>query len=162
MAGFWSILRKEGKPTRLDEVPADWESPVDIPGLNDPPPGDGTDIGAYEEQAQFGALIVTTNSDELDPGFDPDDLSLREAINLANTNSGPDVIEFDTSGIFATPTTITLSLGELIISEEVIISGPGSSQLTVDAAGAKRTFALGWMPKTTLTSTPFGNISYTV
>ena len=34
MAGFWSILKKEGKPTRLDEVPADWEAPVDIPNLN--------------------------------------------------------------------------------------------------------------------------------
>ena len=34
MAGFWSILKKEGKPMRLDEVPADWEAPVDIPNLN--------------------------------------------------------------------------------------------------------------------------------
>ncbi len=34
MAGFWSVLRKEGKPTHLDEIPADWEAPVDIPNLN--------------------------------------------------------------------------------------------------------------------------------
>lgn len=34
MAGFWSVLRNEGKPARLDEVPVDWEAPVDIPGLN--------------------------------------------------------------------------------------------------------------------------------
>ncbi|MCH2201998.1 MAG: hypothetical protein MK102_08510 [Fuerstiella sp.] len=33
MAGFWSILENEGKPTRLDQVPADWEAPVDLPNV---------------------------------------------------------------------------------------------------------------------------------
>lgn len=33
MAGFYSLLENEGKPTRPDEVPADWEAPVDLPGL---------------------------------------------------------------------------------------------------------------------------------
>ena len=31
MAGFWSILKKDGLAARLDEVPGEWESPVALP-----------------------------------------------------------------------------------------------------------------------------------
>jgi hypothetical protein len=38
LAGWRSILENEGKPVRLDEVPEDWESPVELPNK----PGDET------------------------------------------------------------------------------------------------------------------------
>ena len=31
LAGFRSILANEGRPVRLDQVPEDWECPVDLP-----------------------------------------------------------------------------------------------------------------------------------
>ena len=46
-------------------------------------------MGAYEV-----SLVVTTADDKLDPTYDPNDLSLREAIALANANPGPDTITF--------------------------------------------------------------------
>ena len=38
LAGWRSVLENEGKPVRLDEVPEDWESPVELPNR----PGDDT------------------------------------------------------------------------------------------------------------------------
>ena len=31
MAGWWSLLKQRGNPVKLTAVPADWESPVDLP-----------------------------------------------------------------------------------------------------------------------------------
>ena len=31
MAGWWSVLEKDGQPVRLEEVPGDWEAPVELP-----------------------------------------------------------------------------------------------------------------------------------
>ncbi|MBC7967321.1 MAG: hypothetical protein H7Z17_15505, partial [Fuerstia sp.] len=51
--------------------------------------------------------------------------SLRDAISLANGNSGADTITFATSG------TITLSSGELAVTDSVTITGPGADKLAV-------------------------------
>jgi hypothetical protein len=35
LAGWRSVLENQGRPVRLDEVPDDWESPVDLPNHPD-------------------------------------------------------------------------------------------------------------------------------
>ena len=75
-------------------------------------------------------------------------MSLREAIQLANLNLGPDTITLGDGSTFggtnfldATPDTITLGGTELpIITDAVTITGPGAANLTIDAAGGSRIF----------------------
>ncbi|NEO87791.1 MAG: DUF4347 domain-containing protein, partial [Spirulina sp. SIO3F2] len=75
-------------------------------------------------------------------------LTLREALQAANTDSlvdgqmgsGTDTIMFDTSGVFATAQTITTTLGEFTISDDVVIQGTGQSQLAIDGGGTNRVF----------------------
>ncbi len=95
------------------------------------------DIGAYELQSLVPPppFLVDTLVDESDGDYTAGDLSLREAIGLANGSVGviPDVIEF------APPLsggTIFLSefLGELAITDDVVIdAGPLPGGITIDA-----------------------------
>jgi putative cofactor-binding repeat protein len=62
-----------------------------------------------------------TNLNDAGPG------SLRQAINDADANSGPDRILFQ-SGLSGT---ITLTSGQLIVDDPVQINGPGAGQLAV-------------------------------
>ncbi len=96
------------------------------------------DIGAYELQTLN--LVVDTVVDESDGDYSDGDLSLREALELANANLGADTITFDTAGVFATPQTITLGGTELAITDDVTITGTGSSQLSIDANQASGVF----------------------
>ena len=81
-------------------------------------------------------LVVTTTDDELDadPLANPDDLSLREALDLANASvtSAADTIKFDPN-VFSSPQVIKLDFGELPVSDSVAIDGPGQELLTIDA-----------------------------
>ncbi len=83
---------------------------------------------------------VTTLDDELDanPGSDLGDLSLREAIVLANVGGGEDRIVFQTglTGIVS----LDSSLGQLQITESLSITGLGQNFTTVDAGGNSRVF----------------------
>ena len=68
------------------------------------------------------------------------DCSLRQAIDVANTNATPTVIDQITfnSGVSGT---LTLGAGgQMPISEPVYINGPGANALTIDAHGASRIF----------------------
>jgi CSLREA domain-containing protein len=90
------------------------------------------DIGAFE----LGTLdpsffIVTTLNDELD--YSNTDVSLREAINSANGNVGTDTITFDPSLFTSGAAAIFLELGELPITESIVIDGPGQDLLTINA-----------------------------
>ena len=97
--------------------------------------GDGADnvvdVGAYEVQA----LMVDTLQDETDEDFSAGHLSLREAIELANAIPGADSIVFaaDLAGA-----TITLTGGELPITDHLTITGPGADQLTISGNHASR------------------------
>ena len=62
--------------------------------------------------------------------------SLLEAILNANTNPGPDTIDFSVSG------TIVLTGDLPLIVDELTISGPGADQLVVSGARAFRPFAV--------------------
>lgn len=106
---------------------------------------DGTvDMGSFETQVvDPTSFVVTTADDELD--FANADVSLREAIQSANGNAGADVISFDPSvfaSIFTLTNQIDLQLGELSITDEVEIVGPGSGRLTIDAGGESRVLSI--------------------
>ena len=98
--------------------------------------GGKTDIGAIEEQP--ATFVVSTSDDVVDGDFSPGHLSLREALNLANTNPGADTILF--SPIFNVPQTIMLSGTELPINDSTTITGPGSGLLTINANNKSSVF----------------------
>jgi hypothetical protein len=60
--------------------------------------------------------------------------SLRQAIDDANLAAGADTITFGVTGVIA------LTSGELEITDDITITGPGADQLTVDAGGNSRVF----------------------
>lgn len=93
------------------------------------------DIGAYE--AQTVTLNVDNSSDVSDGNYGSGELSLREAITLANANPGVDGIDISATGI------ITLLNGELPVTEGIFLSGPGANQLTISGNDASRIFNLG-------------------
>ncbi|MDZ7953731.1 Calx-beta domain-containing protein [Nostoc sp. DedQUE09] len=68
--------------------------------------------------------------------------SLRQALINANNDPGIETIIFDQTGIFgdATPDTITLTSGELNITEGVIIQGTGANKLTISGNNTSRIF----------------------
>ena len=95
------------------------------------------DIGAFEYST--APLVVTTADDA---GVASGKLSLRQAINLAALQPGPDEITFDTA-VFNTPQTIVLATDvdgdgisdQLAIDSDVTITGPGADLLAIDAGG---------------------------
>jgi CSLREA domain-containing protein len=113
-------------------------------GISDGSFTSAMDMGAYERQAVRGLpspLVVTTVDDELDENplgdlSDLSDLSLREAIGLANGSIGADTIVFDAS----VTDRILLKLGELQITDSLTITGLGIGASVVDAGGKSRIF----------------------
>jgi len=95
--------------------------------------GGRIDIGAFE--AESIALVVGTLDDESDGNFAPSDLSLREAIELANLGPGFDAVSFNPS---LAGGTILLTLGQLEISSQLSLVGLGAGQITIDAQGNSR------------------------
>src|SRR5262249_59652818 len=94
------------------------------------------DIGAF--QSQGSALVVNTTAGGAGSG--PGELSLRQAVNLANVLTGADTIAF--SSLFDTPQTITLTGGQLTLTDTATttITGPGASLLSVSGNHASRVF----------------------
>ena len=110
--------------------------------------GAAADIGAYEVQtvvataagippADSSAYVVTSAADRLDTVFDPANLTLRDAVAEANANPGADTITFDPN---LSGKTITLTLGELVITDSVALEGLGATNLSIDGANATRLF----------------------
>ena len=94
------------------------------------------DIGAYERQTVAALnLVVDTLDDATDGNYSAGDLSLREAIGLANGSIGTDTITFAAALTSGGPATILLSHSQLEIGDPVTVLGPGASLLTVDASG---------------------------
>ncbi len=79
-----------------------------------------------------GDLIVNTLSDHDDGACTVIDCTLREAINAANSQPGPQTLGFSVTGTIL----LAVALGPLpAIAEAVTIDGPGADNLTVDANG---------------------------
>ena len=91
------------------------------------------DIGAYEQQNTTPvSFVVDTLVDEDDDNFAPGDLSLREAIALANTALGADTISFSSALTSGGPASINLTiLGHLAITDSLTIEGPDANLLTI-------------------------------
>ncbi|MBH8564824.1 cadherin-like domain-containing protein [Nostoc sp. CENA67] len=86
-------------------------------------------------------VTITDNDTVVTNTNDSGEGSLRQAILNANANPGADTITFAGS-VFtdATPDTITLTSGELVITDDVTIQGTGANQLTVSGNNASRVF----------------------
>src|SRR5262249_58122482 len=66
--------------------------------------------------------------------------SLRQAILDANASPGADVIDFAPA---ARDGTITLTSGQLSITDDLTIDGPGADRLAVSGNDASRVFRIG-------------------
>ena len=91
-------------------------------------------MGAFERHPVAAVdLIVDTLMDEMDADFNAGDLSLREAVFIANLRPGADTIRFETS---LSNGTILLTRGELVIFDVLTIDATALMDgLTIDASG---------------------------
>lgn len=92
--------------------------------------------------AYFKPLIVSTLADEDDGNHTAGDLSLREAVGLAGAAPGHDVILFDPAlngGTIA----LAAGRGQLSLTHELTLRGPGADQLTINAGGNNRVLYIG-------------------
>ena len=100
-------------------------------------PASNPDIGAF--QTQGSTLVVNTTADGTVSG--PGQLTLRQAVNIDNMLSTAEPITF--SSLFNTPQTITLTGGQLELSNTngtEAIAGPGANLLTVSGGGTQGVF----------------------
>jgi len=79
---------------------------------------------------QANTFPVTKTADTNDGICDPD-CSLREAIEAANTNPGSDDVTVP-AGFYL------LTLGQLVVSDEVVIAGDGQTNTIIDGSAADR------------------------
>lgn len=86
------------------------------------------------------SIVVDTLDDENDGNRTPGNWSLREALDLANSNIGPDTIVFVPSLTASGPATIRLTLGELKISDDLVIQGPETNGITINAEDRSNIF----------------------
>jgi hypothetical protein len=97
------------------------------------------DIGAFQTQ---GVIVVNITADGVGSGAGQ--ISLRQAVNLADVLTSADTIGFDPT-IFAASRTITLTDGTLALTDKATttINGPGATLLTVDGRNATPVFQIG-------------------
>jgi CSLREA domain-containing protein len=94
-------------------------------------------------------FTVNTLADKDDGLCSISDCSLREAINAANAAAGANTVQFAAN----VTGTITLSLGELVITDApVTITGPGARVLSVDANLASRILSIAPVSQNTTIS----------
>lgn len=94
----------------------------------------GTRMAMGAVESNVIPIIVDSLADGSDGNFGPGELTLREALELANGGLGIDAVEF-ARHVAAGPQRITLTHGELRITDEMDLRGPGASTLTIDAVG---------------------------
>jgi CSLREA domain-containing protein len=96
------------------------------------------DIGAY--QYDYNLVVNTTADNVNDDNVSGPTVTLREAVNFANTYPGSADITFDPS-VFGTAKTITLaSQLNLTNTSSLTITGPGASLLKISGGDATRVF----------------------
>ncbi len=145
------VLRENGGSTKTHAllsgsaaINAGSDSTAIAAGLTQDQRGEGyhriyqgfVDIGAYEFYS--GDLVVDTNSDVDDGNYSVGNLSLREAIKLANETPQADTITFDASLFDQT----LMLYNELVITDDVTIIGHGAEHLTLSGDGTRRLFRI--------------------
>jgi hypothetical protein len=112
--------------------------PYDFTGISNATGGDGSDIGAYEA-GDFTTLTVRIDNDRLNTTLLADELSLREALELADDLTGRETITFAPSLYESGPATILLTylggdsfVDSLTINSDLTIAGPGADELIID------------------------------
>jgi hypothetical protein len=93
---------------------------------------------SLENRYLLSTVTVNTDQDVVDVADGV--TSLREAIFAANLIPGDDEIVFDFGD--TNPAYISLSLGELVITDSLAITGPGFQRLTIDAQRQSRIFRI--------------------
>ena len=114
------------------------------------PLGTAGDVGAFQSQ---NGIVVNTTADSSGPaafGL----VSLRDAVNLANANTTRtgETITFDPT-VFATPQTITLTGGSLVLTNRtapLTITGPAAG-VTIDGNNAVTVFQINPIATATFT-----------
>ena len=99
--------------------------------------GDGNDVVLSVIAAPPVDLEVDNIGDEVDGDFSANQLTLREAVQLANLQTDTNMITFAQT---LADSTITLGGTQLDITQNVTITGLGATQLTIDANNASRIF----------------------
>src|SRR5207244_5627491 len=114
---------KNFSASTTDQRGAGFARTFDDPSVPNATGGDGTDIGALESAPQAFTVLNTKDSGAG---------SLRQAILDANASPGTDAIEFAPSSYG----TITLTSGELLITDCLFLNGPGATNVAVDGNAA--------------------------
>jgi hypothetical protein len=97
-----------------------------------PPVGFRPTLEVLEDRAVPSVYQVTTIADS-GPG------SLRNAVAMSDAHPGADKIVFAPS---LSGRIITLTSGELLVTDDLWINGPGASKLTVSGGGSSRVFEI--------------------
>ncbi len=102
------------------------------------PRGTSIDAGAFASQ-----LVIPVNTPIDGVGSAPGQMSLRQAVNLANVLTSEDAIVFS-SAFHASAQTITLTGGPIVLTDRATttIVGPGASLLTLSGNKAGRVIEL--------------------
>jgi predicted outer membrane repeat protein len=112
--------------------------------------GGQSDIGAF--QSQTNPFLVTTLTD---PGRQFGLLSVREAVNLADTLPGDNIVSFSTAFDSGT---VTLTQGQLELSgSSGVRTIDGGNRITLDANHASRLFLIDAGVQAVLTRVNLGN-----
>ena len=85
----------------------------------------------------FASTLVVTKTTDTADGICDGDCSLREAVVAANSG---DTIIFST--LFDIPQTIALINGQIVITKDLTIAGPGVDRLSISGAGRSRIFLI--------------------
>ncbi len=115
--------------TVTDQIDYDYQVvAVNIGGQSDP--SNTVTISVDIEQSVLDNLVVSIAADELDNNYSENDLSLREAMELARFTSAIDDISFS-SQLTGQSILLNPGLGQLVAKADMNILGPGMDLLTV-------------------------------
>ncbi len=98
----------------------------------------GTDLFIGNNGFTAHSFVVDTLADIADGKFSPGNLSLREAIVLANLNPGRDTISFASALTAAGLATLLLDSDLPAITDDLALAGPGDTFLALSGQNARR------------------------